>query len=71
MERSKWSYLAKKEKGKEMSYLHTYELECECGNKMTAEMHKKINNYPLCFLCGKEMSVTFYLRSADTRAGGN
>lgn len=51
-----------------MSYMHTYEFDCKCGNKMTAEMHNKLDNYPRCFSCDEVMTMNFYLRSPDTRA---
>ena len=52
-----------------MSYMHTYEYECECGTQMKAEMHKQIDKHPICSFCANTMDMTFYLRSPDERAG--
>lgn len=51
-----------------MSYMHTYEYECTCGNKMKAEVHHKFDEHPSCSFCHKIMDMTFYLRSTDVRA---
>jgi hypothetical protein len=50
-----------------MSYMHSYEYTCECGCKLTAEKHSKMEDTPKCGFCGNAMDMVFYLRSPDTR----
>lgn len=51
-----------------MTHMHTYEFQCDCGNKINAELHKQYDETPICSFCHKQMAMTFYLRSPDTRA---
>jgi len=50
-----------------MSYLHTYEYDCSCGNRIKMEVHTELDKHIAC-PCGKEMDMVFYLRSPDERA---
>lgn len=51
-----------------MSYMHTYEYECECGYKVKMEIYKVLDKHHNQCVCGKTMDLNFYMRSPDTRA---